>query len=106
MNDRRTCVYKMDSCKAKNFFLLCAAARFIKQLESSRVIYIFFVLFVVRAEEDSEMTAEKPKFITKGQIFRVVIGDTARLPCQVDDLGKSSHDKEAFSLPPSTHPLK
>lgn len=29
-----------------------------------------------------------PKFVSRGQKFRVVIGDTVRLPCQVDNLGK------------------
>lgn len=53
---------------------------------------MFFVLFPVHAEEEPEMTAETPKFISRSQKFRVVIGDTVRLPCQVDNLGKSSHE--------------
>ncbi len=90
MTDRRD-----GQLQGKKNLLLCSS-KSISIYQTVRiqqsVIYIFFwFFFVVRAEEDPEMTAEKPKFITKGQIFRVVIGDTARLPCQVDNLGKSCH---------------
>jgi hypothetical protein len=29
-----------------------------------------------------------PRFLSHGQTFRAVIGDTLVLPCEVDDLGK------------------
>lgn len=29
-----------------------------------------------------------PKFISKGDVFKVVLGDSVILPCQVQDLGK------------------
>lgn len=29
-----------------------------------------------------------PKFLSRGQTFRAVIGDTLVLPCEVQDLGK------------------
>lgn len=54
--------------------------------------------FSARGEEEDELVGldlPSPKFISKGQKFRAVIGDTVRLPCQVDNLGKQ---KKSFSL--------
>jgi hypothetical protein len=35
---------------------------------------------------DATMT---PRFVSHGETFRAVIGDTLLLPCEVDDLGES-----------------
>lgn len=37
----------------------------------------------------SDIPTPAPKFITKGHLYKAVIGDTIILPCKVKDLGKT-----------------
>lgn len=36
----------------------------------------------------SDVPTPAPKFITKGHLYKAVIGDTIILPCKVKDLGE------------------
>jgi hypothetical protein len=43
------------------------------------------ILFLAGVSNDVTMA---PRFLSHGQTFRAVIGDTLVLPCEVDDLGE------------------
>lgn len=42
---------------------------------------------------DSEAPTVPPKFVTRGHLYKAVIGDTIILPCKVKDLGMFNYIK-------------
>lgn len=51
------------------------------------VLYLNIKKTVYFSDRDPNSNAI-PRFLSRGQTYRVVIGDTLVLPCEVDDLGK------------------
>ena len=46
----------------------------------------------------SDVPTPAPKFITKGHLYKAVIGDTIILPCKVKDLGESEANLHLLDL--------
>lgn len=44
----------------------------------------------------SDIPTPAPKFITKGHLYKAVIGDTIILPCKVKDLGETESIVDYF----------
>ena len=44
----------------------------------------------------SDVPTPAPKFITKGHLYKAVIGDTIILPCKVKDLGETEATVDYF----------
>jgi len=42
----------------------------------------------VAASSSSSLTAPQPRFLSRGNTYRSVVGDTLVLPCQVEHLGE------------------
>jgi hypothetical protein len=46
---------------------------------------------------DIEAPTPAPKFITRGHLYKAIIGDTIVLPCKVKDLGEL-HERSSYRL--------
>jgi hypothetical protein len=60
--------------------------------------------FPVSCEDLNSMdilSSELPKFLTRGETYRVVIGDSVILPCQAENLSKNSIETNKISIPSS-----
>lgn len=70
--------------------------------DNNQLIYLFVILYFMLLQLiglcqnfaevfvttiDSEAPTVPPKFVTRGHLYKAVIGDTIILPCKVKDLG-------------------
>ena len=61
------------------------------EAKSTAELTVEDIQYQLNDEEKSLLFSKNqpPRFISRGQTFRVVIGDTLVLPCEVENLGKN-----------------
>ena len=60
-----------------------------RHLSFSRNLLLIHLLLFPASE-----ATPAPRFLSRGQTYRAVIGDTLALPCEVDNLGEYKHKKK------------
>lgn len=74
-------------------FTTCCCRKWLQNSET-KVVFLFFCFHTGLCQNFAEsfntkfgVETDEPQFITKGHLYRAVVGDTITLPCKVKNLG-------------------